>query len=65
MTHNELAALKQQMIDLMIQLRGVNYTVGWLGSAYKHPTAQDIDRSVVISTVQQLKEQLATEGKLQ
>lgn len=59
MTHNELAVLKQQMIDLMIQVRGVNYTVGWLGSAYKHPAAKDIDRSVVIKTVQQLKDELA------
>jgi hypothetical protein len=59
MTHNELAVLKQQMIDLMIQLRGVNYTIGWLGNAYKHPIAKDIDRSVVIKTVQQLKDELA------
>jgi hypothetical protein len=59
MTHNELAVLKQQMIDLMIQLRGVNYTVGWLGNAYKHPIAKDIERLVVIKTVQQLKDELA------
>jgi hypothetical protein len=43
----------------MIQLRGVNYTIGWLGNAYKHPIAKDIDRSVVIKTVQQLKDELA------
>jgi hypothetical protein len=59
MTHNELAVLKQQMIDLMIQLRGVNYTVGWLGNAYTHPIAKDIERLVVIKTVQQLKDELA------
>ena len=65
MTRTELAALKQQMIDLMIQVHGVHYTIGWLGSAFKYPTAQDIDQSVVINTVQQLKDQLVTEGKLQ
>jgi hypothetical protein len=45
--------IKKLLVAKMIELKGVNYAVGWLKTSYIFPMGEEIERSVAIK---QLKE---------
>ena len=55
MTNAELANLKDEMTQLMIQVHGAQYTIGWLLQAYKIPSDPQSEEGVVLRTIDSLK----------
>jgi hypothetical protein len=45
--------IKKLLVNKMIELKGVNYALGWLKTSYIFPMGEEIERSVAIK---QLKE---------
>ena len=45
--------IKKLLVEKMIELKGVNYALGWLKTSYIFPMGEEIERSVAIK---QLKE---------
>jgi hypothetical protein len=45
--------IKKLLVEKMLELKGVNYAVGWLKTSYIFPMGEEIERSVAIK---QLKE---------
>ena len=45
--------VKKLLIDKMVELKGVNYTFGWLRSAYVYAMDEDSERSVAIKQLQE------------
>jgi hypothetical protein len=45
--------IKKLLVAKMIELKGVNYAVGWLKTSYIFPMGEEIERAVAIK---QLKE---------
>jgi hypothetical protein len=52
---NELRERKEYMIDLMLQIKGDHYTMGWLKSSWLWPLDADIDAKVVEKTIAELE----------
>ena len=55
MNYNDMATkeVKKLLIDKMVELKGVNYAVGWLKSAYVYAMDEDSERSVAIKQLQE------------
>ena len=45
--------VKKLLIDKMVELKGVNYALGWLRSAYFYAMDEDSERSVAIKQLQE------------
>ena len=45
--------VKKLLIDKMVELKGVNYALGWLRSAYVYAMDEDSERSVAIKQLQE------------
>jgi hypothetical protein len=52
---NELRKRKEYMLDLMLRIEGVHYTMGWLKSAWLYACDSDVDISVVEKTITELE----------
>lgn len=55
MTSFELRQKKQELIQFMIEVCGMNYTFGWLQSAYVYPDGE-FEEDILLRTFKELKE---------
>ena len=46
--------IKKLLVDKMIELKDVNYTLGWLKTSYIFPMGEEIERSVAIKQLKEL-----------
>lgn len=55
MNYDDMATkeVKKLLIDKMVELKGVNYALGWLRSAYVYAMDEDSERSVAIKQLQE------------
>ena len=55
MDYNDMATkeVKKLLIDKMVELKGVNYALGWLKSAYVYAMDEESERSVAIKQLQE------------
>jgi hypothetical protein len=55
MDYNDMTTkeVKKLLIDKMVELKGVNYALGWLRSAYVYAMDEDSERSVAIKQLQE------------
>lgn len=55
MNYDDMATkeIKKLLINKMVELKGINYALGWLKSAYVYATDEDSERSVAIKQLQE------------
>jgi hypothetical protein len=55
LTDEELYDLKNRVIDAMIAVHGVNYTLGWLRGSYLTPVSDAIEYNILKDMLSELE----------